>query len=197
MKQPLILWCATLWLTACGPDLGANAAERCSSAEPCRDGDVCYRGFCLPEQGRVLSPVGPGDASVIYVEVESDGSIVLVEVPVSENRNPDDPPLLSSKGDAGTKAAADASLPDASLPDASVPATRPDASVSAPDAAVARPDASVPVPDAGPPGPCSNKECCDEARKWAEDGEEAKGKKKCGCDNFLQSLTCGLFSVTS
>ena len=52
----------------------------CSSAEPCGDGDVCYRGFCLPEQGRVLSPVGPGDASVIYIEVESDGSIVLVEI---------------------------------------------------------------------------------------------------------------------
>ena len=50
-----------LWLSACAPDLSANEAPRCDDSQLCELGELCYRGFCIPQEIAPM-PVARGAA---------------------------------------------------------------------------------------------------------------------------------------
>lgn len=174
-------------LTACEPDLDANAAAGCDERTPCGEGASCYRGLCVPDE-LDASAVEPERAEA--GQSSFDDASGLTSTGSSVEGLPDDAGELADADDEGGADAGEGSVQDAGArpepepaPDAARPLTAPDASASATG------PAARPAPDAGRPavGPrCTLALCCDEARKAYESNQKLDGrldarKGKCGC----------------
>lgn len=191
-----------LLMAACGPDLSDNGALRCEDSLECGPEAACYRGFCVAEAD-LPDGGGPG-APPTVVDPQQDGT---------------DGGQMLSYPDAGVELYADAELAvvgeapvDAATPPVTTPPMTTPPPVTTPPvttAPVPTPPTPAPAPaaDAGVPpnSSCTLKECCAEAKRAYEErvknanNPSYKPKQgKCGCSapDPLNTLTCGLGSLT-
>jgi len=187
-----------LLVAACGPDLADNGALRCEESLECQPASYCYRGFCVPDPSAPQAPISvddpasssedaglgliEGDAAVLPAE-DASSSPVEIPAPVDAGMSP---PIASESP--VTSPAATPTTP------AATPATP--ATPAAPGSA----DASVPAGSS-----CTLKECCAEAKRAYEERKKHENEDgwtqkpgKCGCSmpDLLNTLTCGLGSLT-
>jgi hypothetical protein len=200
-------------LTGCAPELTANGAPRCEESLECATDSVCYRGFCVLDDGtaRDGGDIEVADASLPAAPPEHDAGITpAIEV-----------------SDASSAATDMSQQPEAAAPQVgpSAPATAPKQPAPMQPAPM-QPTSTQPTPDAGPivvdlPGNCTLAECCQEARAslagtldaepsagpgggpgGAKDEGKDEGKpeprakrvKACGCADpgLLSGVLCGL-----
>jgi hypothetical protein len=201
-----------LFVAACGPDFSDNGAIRCEDSVECGPQAACYRGFCVADP-RSLGPI----------EVDPDaGQLSFADDAGQELAIPAADASAASPADASAAPPTQLAVAPSEKPDAStIPDSTPDATVpQSPAQPVATPAPVAPVttsptpttptpttPSTGVPegSKCSLKECCAEAKKAYEDRvEHEKDPKyspkagKCGCSgpDLLNTLTCGLGSLT-
>jgi len=198
-----------LFVAACGPDFSDNGAIRCEQSVECGPEAACYRGFCVADPN-----------SLAPIEVDADGGLLSTAdsgtdlAPSTTDAGAVLPMQLvegaGTPGDAGTAG----SVPDAAM---SVSPAPPLATPTPVEPVPTTPVPTTPVPTTPTPTPttpttgvpadssCTLKECCAEAKKAYEERKQHEDdpkytpkKGKCGCSgpDLLNTLTCGLGSIT-
>lgn len=133
-------------LLGCAPDLGVNAAQRCTDSLECGPDALCYRGFCVPEEDvnrdagsdtaliddGASPPIGaPNQDAGVAPASEATVDAATAAVDASMSAEPATPgpgaadagAMASTPSTTSTPSSPTASTPSASTPSTSTPST--------------------------------------------------------------------------